>query len=135
MAVTYIHTRRRPSAALALFLVVLMSIPVPASSLGRDSEDGDQQTATPIKHVIVIIGENRTFDNIFATYVPKHGSVANLLSRGIIHSDGSPGPNASLAQQFKLQTINPVSYFIDTRQLINPGKTAYAPFLPDARSR
>jgi len=25
-------------------------------------------TATPIKHVIIIIGENRTFDHIFATY-------------------------------------------------------------------
>ncbi len=28
-------------------------------------------TATPIKHLIVLIGENRTFDHIFATYVPK----------------------------------------------------------------
>src|SRR5262249_21270553 len=28
------------------------------------------------------------------------------------------------------QTINPVSYFIDTRKLINPNKTAYSPFLP-----
>ena len=28
---------------------------------------------TPIKHVIVIIGENRSFDHVFATYVPKHG--------------------------------------------------------------
>ena len=27
--------------------------------------------ATPIKHVIVIIGENRSFDHVFATYVPK----------------------------------------------------------------
>ena len=29
------------------------------------------QTATPIKHVIVIIGENRSFDHVFATYKPK----------------------------------------------------------------
>ena len=27
-------------------------------------------TSTPIKHVIVLIGENRTFDHLFATYVP-----------------------------------------------------------------
>ncbi len=27
-------------------------------------------TATPIKHVIIIIGENRSFDHVFATYVP-----------------------------------------------------------------
>lgn len=51
-------------------------------------------TTTPIKHVIVIIGENHTFDNVFATYVPRgHQSVMNLLSEGIIKPDGSPGPN------------------------------------------
>jgi phospholipase C len=27
----------------------------------------DLVTHTPIKHVIIIIGENRTFDNLFAT--------------------------------------------------------------------
>jgi phospholipase C len=129
MAVTSIE-KKRPRAALALFLIALMSIPLPASSQNRNNNEADQKTATPLKHVILIIGENRTFDNIFATYVPRHGTVSNLLSKGIIHSDGSPGPNADLAQQFQLQTINPVSYFIDTRQLINPGKTAYAPFLP-----
>jgi phospholipase C len=130
MAITSIEKKRRPRAALALFLTALMSLPTPASSLDRDNDGADNKTATPIKHVIVIIGENRTFDNIYATYVPKHGTVSNLLSKGIIHPDGSPGPNANLAQQFQLQTINPPSYFIDTRQLINPGKTAYAPFLP-----
>ncbi len=26
------------------------------------------KTASPIKHVIIIVGENRTFDHIFATY-------------------------------------------------------------------
>src|ERR1700744_5642760 len=60
----------------------------------------DNDTATPIKHVIVIIGENRTFDHIFATYVPKKGeTVDNLLSKGIVNADGTPGPNFSLAQQ------------------------------------
>jgi phospholipase C len=110
-----------------MFLVVLILIAVPARS---QNERADDDTATPIKHVIVIIGENRTFDNIFATYVPQDGTVSNLLSKGIVRADGSPGPNAALATQFQLQTINPVSYFIDTRKLISPGKTAYAPFLP-----
>ena len=119
----------RPSATVALFLAALMSIPTPALTQTDDVAER-QDTATPIKHVIVIIGENRTFDNIYATYVPKHGTVSNLLSKGIIHADGSPGPNFSLTQQFQLQTINPPSYFIDTNKLINPGKTAYAPFLP-----
>jgi phospholipase C len=134
MAITFIERKRRPSAALALFLAVVMSIPFPASGQNRDGDEADRKTATPIKHVILIIGENRSFDNIYATYVPKHGTVSNLLSKGIIHSDGSPGPNADLAQQFQLQTINPVSYFIDTRKLISPGKTPYAPFLPTAEA-
>ncbi len=34
----------------------------------------EYRTETPIKHVIVLIGENRTFDNIYGTYVPKHGA-------------------------------------------------------------
>src|SRR5262249_1980667 len=62
----------------------------------------DNETATPIKHTIIIIGENRTFDHIFATYTPKcHGeTVDNLLSRRIITPEGRPGPNYSLAVQF-----------------------------------
>jgi phospholipase C len=120
----------RPNVTLVLFLVAWISLAIPASSQNEHGDADHQDTATPIKHVIVIIGENRTFDNIYATYEPKHGTVWNLLSRGIIHSDGSPGPNAAQATQFQLQTINPVSYFIDTRKLINPGKSAYSPFLP-----
>jgi phospholipase C len=58
-------------------------------------------TATPITHVIIIVGENRSFDHLFATYVPKAGeSVNNLLSEGIIKADGSNGPNFALAHQF-----------------------------------
>lgn len=30
-------------------------------------------TETPIKHVIYIVAENRSFDNIYATYRPKNG--------------------------------------------------------------
>ena len=58
-------------------------------------------TTTPIKHVIVIIGENRTFDHVYATYKPKKGeTVSNLLSKGIINANGKPGPNYSLSAQF-----------------------------------
>ena len=64
------------------------------------AEDHTRQTRTPIQHVIVIIGENRTFDHVFATYKPKKGeSVDNLLSKGIISEDGTPGPNFALAGQ------------------------------------
>jgi len=70
----------------------------PAMAAATGPNDG--KTTTPIKHVIIIIGENRSFDHVFATYVPKKGSVDNLLSKGIIEADGSPGPNIGLAEQY-----------------------------------
>ncbi|HMA31363.1 MAG TPA: alkaline phosphatase family protein [Casimicrobiaceae bacterium] len=55
---------------------------------------------TPIEHLIVVVGENLSFDNLFATYEPPPGeSVANLLSRGIVDREGNPGPNFSDAAQ------------------------------------
>ncbi len=52
----------------------------------------DWRASSPIKHVIIIVGENCTFDHIFATYQPPHGGhVDNLLSRGIIDVNGNPG--------------------------------------------
>ena len=48
--------------------------PVSAQEPGKnDGKNDQQQTETPIKHVIVLIGENRTFDHLFATYVPRAG--------------------------------------------------------------
>lgn len=67
-----------------------------------DAQDRSNHTRTPIKHVILIIGENRTFDHVFATYTPPKGqSVHNLLSEGIVKADGTPGPNVALAQQWQ----------------------------------
>jgi phospholipase C len=64
------------------------------------AKDPSTATNTPIKHVIVIIGENRSFDHVFATYEPKNGeTVWNLLSEGIVYKDGSPGPNFAKAEQ------------------------------------
>src|SRR5580692_9698638 len=64
------------------------------------AQTADTNTTSPIKHVIVIIGENRSFDHVFATYQPKRGqTVWNLLSEGIVNADGTPGPNFSRAQQ------------------------------------
>ena len=62
----------------------------------------DNVTTTPIKHVIVVVGENHTFDSLFATYQPPAGqTVRNLLSEGIVKTDGSAGGNYALAQQSK----------------------------------
>jgi phospholipase C len=58
------------------------------------------KTTTPIKHVIVIIGENHSFDNVFGTYQPPSGQhVQNLLSEGIVTKNGTPGPDVSKAKQ------------------------------------
>jgi phospholipase C len=66
------------------------------------ARNNDLNTTTPIKHVIVIYGENRSFDHLFATYSPKPGeAVNNLLSQGIVNADGSPGPNLSKAAQYQ----------------------------------
>src|ERR1700733_15611881 len=59
---------------------------------------------TPITHVIVIIGENRSFDHVFATYEPAQGqTVRNLLSEGIVtlntNRHAVPGPNFEKAHQ------------------------------------
>ena len=55
---------------------------------------------TPIKHVIVIIGENHSFDNVFATYTPpRHQHIVNLLSEGIVTKSGAPGPHYRKAAQ------------------------------------
>ncbi len=53
------------------------------------------KTASPIKHVIVLIGENRGLDHTFGVYKPKgkKETISNLLSKGIVNEDGSPGPN------------------------------------------
>jgi phospholipase C len=81
------------------------------------------QTASPIKHVIVLIGENRTFDHLFATYVPKSGdSISNLLSKGIIKADGTPGKNFSEAAQFQATPPFNSKYFISLPFF---GKTPY----------
>ena len=62
---------------------------------------GAPQTLTPIQHVIIVVGENRSFDNVFATYQPADPSqqVWNLLSQGIVDVNGNPGSNYALAQQ------------------------------------
>ena len=74
--------------------------------------------------MIVIIGENRSFDHVFATYAPKNGqTVSNLLSKGIIKADGSKGPNYSLSAQY--------SAVDDTTFAISPGgKTVYTNIPP-----
>ncbi len=104
------------ASLLALF--ANLGTPLPASAQAP-------KTATPIQHVIVIIGENRTFDHVFATYKPVAGqTVSNLLSKGIVNSDGTPGPNFTLAQQSEATDSKPNTF------LMSPPDNVTYPVLP-----
>ena len=115
--------KARQHVTVATSLVALtanLGAPLPASAA-----DGPR-ARTPIKHVIVIIGENRTFDHIFATYKPRHGeTVSNLLSKGIVNEDGTPGPNFSLASQSFANDSNADGY-----RLSPPDNTMYSVLPP-----
>lgn len=81
-------------------LLVLQIVPG-AFSPAFAADQGTHKTRSPIKHVIVLFSENRSFDHIFATYKPKNGeTIWNLRSKGIVNEDGKPGPNYSLSGQF-----------------------------------
>jgi phospholipase C len=71
---------------------------------GNNDAAHSVKTESPIKHVIVLIGENRGLDHTFGVYKPKgkNQTISNLLSKGIVNEDGSPGPNFAQAQQFSV---------------------------------
>jgi phospholipase C len=72
-----------------------------SASADPNSTPDSLKTASPIKHLVVVIGENRSFDHVYATYVPQSGdSILNLLSEGIVRADGSPGPSFVSVRQF-----------------------------------
>jgi len=118
--------RLRSGTALGAVLFALASWGLAAAQDRGDRDDAGRgvKTATPIKHLIVLIGENRTFDHIFATYRPRHGqSIANLLSKGIILPNGAAGANFGQSRQFQINQPYPSKYFIDA--FATAGKTAY----------
>src|ERR1700730_2039781 len=113
--------KRHAAAKVSVFALLAQSM-TPAFAAAQGNSP---QARTPIKHVIVIIGENRTFDHVFATYKPKTGEqVDNLLSKGIINEDGTPGPNVFNASQWSA-----IDGPDDKFQFSPPDKTLY-PSLP-----
>lgn len=107
-------------------LVTTLALCATASGapVAADAAEGEG-TETPIKHVVVVIGENRSFDHVFGTYMPRDGqAIANLLSKGIVNADGSPGPNFAASQQF--MTGAQSSYFI----AVDPSAKSAYPLLP-----
>ncbi|MGA9243502.1 MAG: phosphoesterase, partial [Silvibacterium sp.] len=98
------------------------------------AQSRDNDTSSPIKHVIVIIGENRSFDHVFATYVPKNGeTVWNLLSEGIVKADGTPGPNFSKAEQKAAYDETPDAFLLSPAKTNFSGDLLPAPLVGGAR--
>ena len=102
---------------LGLCSLALTQLSFGATLASAAQESRDSHTRSPIKHVIVIIGENRSFDHVFATYVPKNGEkVNNLLSEGIIALDAKkhaiPGPNFQKARQLSATDLGPEDTFL-----------------------
>ena len=106
--------RHRVVAGACLAALILSPLPTPAHpGNGDDKKDDKPKTETQVKHLIVLIGENRTFDHLFATYVSPSGDhVQNLLSEGIIKADGTPGKHFGEAAQFQATPPFRTKYFI-----------------------
>ncbi len=127
-----VHCARAGLVSLAMFQLAVgqgWAMPQSSAAIGRNaSRDGD--TETPIKHVIVIIGENRSFDHVFATYVPKDGErVWNLLSEGIVTADGKPGRNFEKAAQKAAADETPDSFLLNPPKANFPNNVLPAPLV------
>lgn len=108
--------RRNPLSALAVAALL-------AGPATGHAQRNDDRTTTPVKHVIVLIGENRSFDHIYATYQPRSGArIDNLLAKGIVNADGSPGPRFALAAQYQATDTD--------KYHISPARTAPYATLP-----
>src|ERR1700761_7107408 len=113
------------SSAMAAITFASMTVAPVWQAAAQSAQSGSTASPrTPIQHIIFIIGENRTFDHVFATYTPKSGqSVNNLLSEGIVNADGTPGPNFSKAAQNQASDTS-------TYQLNPSGQTPYSVLPP-----
>jgi phospholipase C len=117
--------RRRPPlskmlCASALAFSMLTYVPVGYANDDLDKSVNQIPTASPIKHVIIIVGENRSFDHLYATYLPKNDArVLNLLSEGIVNADSSPGPNFAKAHQFQIVSAPNGGKFFSSADMAN----------------
>ena len=112
----FLRTTRAGLALVALLQSFFGPLVQPASAANNHTP------ITPIQHVIVVVGENRSFDHLFATYQPvSTDSVNNLLSEGIIKADGSRGPNYSKAVQHSANVTGTTAFQLAPTS----GKTAY----------
>ncbi len=122
-----LHYLRAGLTSIALFQ---FTIGASLAGAAPQNEHKGSDTRTPIKHVIVIIGENRSFDHVFATYKPKDGEkVLNLLSEGIVNADGTPGPNFHKAEQKAAVDQAPDAFLLSPDKVPFPNKVLPAPLV------
>jgi len=89
----------RSSTSLLFFVLVILG-GIVACSPGVSSPQGfeplrgarDTQTPSPIGHIVVIVQENRSFDNLFATFPGANGTMVGL-------AEAMPSPTASFCAQ------------------------------------
>jgi phospholipase C len=121
-------------AAFGTGSLLLAAVLLGQASKPQQQKPGLGRPSTPIQHVIVIIGENHSFDNLFGVYQATTGqTVSNLLTKGIVNADGTPGPNYVLAVQKKAS--DPTNYQLNPVQTgpwptLPPPNTSYAPTKP-----
>jgi phospholipase C len=103
------HALHGAKLCLATVAMAQFSLLGPLTSPVQAQEQ--EKTRTPIKHVIIIVGENRSFDHLFATYQAKKGeTVNNLLSKHIIKADGSPDVGFGAAAQYSADDTHAEKY-------------------------
>ena len=110
-------------STLVAVAIALLGIGIARSASSADPGAATDRptTASPIRHVIVVIGENQSFDHLYGTHVPPSGdSISNLLVKGIVRPDRAPGPHFGKAQQFT--TSGQTGYFIS---VATKNKTRY----------
>ncbi len=117
------HTFRTRILACSSLVAMASQVVAPSVLAATPLSANDRNTKTPIKHVIVIYGENRSFDHLFGTYRSASGEhVSNILSKGIVNEDGTPGPNFGKAAQFQANATGAYS--------VSPPKSAVYATLP-----
>jgi phospholipase C len=101
----------------SLVTAVTLTVTIPTSGWSRPNSEADEyDTKTPIKHVIVIYGENETFDHYFATYP----YAANPQGEPEFHpADGTPRVNNLLTGGLLTDNPNSVQPFrLDRSQAV-----------------
>jgi len=131
MSLKHVASKSMQCLRIGLTSIALLQFSIgPALANQAPPQDNAGKTTTPIKHVIVIIGENRSFDHVFATYKPKGDqTVMNLLSEGIINEDGTPGPYFFSAEQRAAADQSPDAFLLSPPKLSFPNKSLPAPLV------